>query len=69
MGDRRAVYRFLMGKPEGRRHLGDASIDGRIILSCISRKWDVGTWTGLMWLRMGTRWRALVTAVINLRVP
>jgi hypothetical protein len=33
--------------------LGDAGVDGRIILKWIYRKWD-GTWTGLIWLRIGT---------------
>jgi hypothetical protein len=34
--------------------LGDTGIDGRIILRRIFRKWDVGAWTGSIWLRMGT---------------
>jgi len=34
--------------------LGDAGVDGRIILGWIFRKWDVGVWTGLIWLRVGT---------------
>jgi len=33
---------------------GDPGIDGRIILRQMSRKWDVGVWTGLSWLRIGT---------------
>ena len=33
---------------------GDPGVDGRIILRLISRKWDVGLWTGLSWLRIGT---------------
>ena len=32
-------------------HLGDPGVDGRIILRCIYRKWDVGVWTGSIWLR------------------
>jgi hypothetical protein len=28
-------------------HLGDPGVDGRIILKCILKKWDVGAWTGL----------------------
>jgi hypothetical protein len=28
--------------------------DGRIILRWIFRKWDVGVWTGLDWLRIET---------------
>jgi len=35
-------------------HLGDPGVDGRIILSWIFRKWDVGVWTGSSWLRIGT---------------
>jgi len=30
------------------------SSDGRIILKWIFREWDVGAWTGLIWLRIGT---------------
>jgi hypothetical protein len=40
------VYRVLVGKPEGKRPLGDAGVDGRIILGWIFRKWDMGVWTG-----------------------
>jgi len=49
----RGVYRVLVGKPEGKRTLG-RPIDGRTLLRWIFRKWDVGVWTGLMWLRTGT---------------
>jgi hypothetical protein len=37
-----------------RDHLEDPGIDGRIIFRWIFRKWDVGVWTGLIWLRTGT---------------
>jgi hypothetical protein len=48
------VYSILVGKPEGKRPLGDPGVDGRIILGWIFRKWDVGVWTGLSWLRIET---------------
>ena len=35
-------------------HWGDLDIDGWIILGWISRRWDVGMWTGLGWHRIGT---------------
>ena len=35
-------------------HLGDPGVDGRIILSWILRKLDVGVWIGSSWFRTGT---------------
>jgi len=35
-------------------HWGDLGIDGWIILGLISRRWDVGIWTGLGWPRIET---------------
>ena len=54
LGERRGAYRILVGKPEGKNHLGDPVVDGRIILRWIFRKWDVGVWTGSVWLRIWT---------------
>ena len=42
------------GEPREIGHLEDTGVDGRIILRWIFRKWDVGLWTGSMWLRIGT---------------
>jgi len=42
------------GNLRERVHLEDPSVDGRIILRRIFRKWDVGAWTGFIWLRIGT---------------
>ena len=53
-GERRGVYRVLVGKPEGKNRLEDPGVDGRIVLKWIFRKWDWGAWTELMWLRKGT---------------
>jgi len=67
--ERRDVYRVLMGKPEGKRPLGRSS-----------RKWEdkskmdlkeVG-WAVMDWIDLAQdrdRWRALVNAVMILRVP
>jgi hypothetical protein len=50
MGERRGIYRVLLGKPEGQRLLGRP----RHILRWIFRKCDVEVWTGSSWLSTGT---------------
>jgi hypothetical protein len=42
LGERRGVYRILVGKPERKNHLEDPGVDGRIILRWIFRKRDWG---------------------------
>jgi hypothetical protein len=39
-GERRGAHRVLGGKPEGRRPLGRAGMDGRIILKWIFQRWN-----------------------------
>ena len=69
MGEDRGVYRVLVGKPEGRRPLGRP---GRRWVDNIRMDLqEVGCgymgWIGLAQDR--DRWRTLVSAVMNLRVP
>ena len=54
MGEERGACRVLVGKQRERDHWGDLGVDGWIILGWISRRWDVGMWTGLGWPRIGT---------------
>jgi hypothetical protein len=57
-----------VGRTEGRHHLGDPGVDGRIILKWISKKWE----GGMDWIELPedrNRWRVLVHAVMNFRVP
>ena len=69
MEERRGVYRVLVGKPEGKRPLGR-----------LRRRWDDNIKMDLQevgcgcvdWIELAQdreRWRALVNAVMNLRVP
>ena len=63
MGDRRGVYRVLVGKPEGKGPFGRPGVDIKIDLQEV-----VG---GMLWIDLAQdrdRWRALVSAVINLLV-
>jgi len=53
MGREEVQRGFWWGSLRERDHVGDAGIDGRIILRWIFRKWDVGVWTGSSWLRIG----------------
>ena len=69
MGEERGVYRVLVGKPEGRRPLGRSR--HRWMDSIRMDLQEVGCgcmdWIGLAQDR--DRWRTLVSAVMNLRVP
>jgi len=42
------------GNRREREHWGDLGVNGWIILGWISRRWDVGIWTGLGWPRIET---------------
>ena len=69
MGEEMVVYRVLLGKPEGRRPLGrpkrrwvdDIRMDLQEVVC------GYLDWIGLAQDR--DRWRRLVSAVVNLRVP
>jgi MFS-type transporter involved in bile tolerance (Atg22 family) len=59
MGERIVVYRVLVVKLEGKRQLGRPRRRWEDKIRWIFRKWDVGVWTGLSWLRIGTGSRHL----------
>ena len=59
----------MWGNLRKREHLGDTGADGKIVLSCIFSKWDVG---GMDWIVLAQdrdRWLALVNAVTKFWVP
>ena len=69
MGEERGVYGVLVGKPEGRRPLG--RLRRRWVGNIRTDLQELGSgyvdWIGLAQDR--DRWRTLVSAVMNLRVP
>ena len=54
MGGGETYTGFWWGNLRERDHCEDLGVDGRIILRWVIIKWDVGVWTGLFWLRIGT---------------
>jgi hypothetical protein len=69
MGEKRNVYRLLVGKPEGKRPLGRPRrrLINNIQMDLLEIGLNVVDWIGLAQDRY--RLRALVNWVMNLRVP
>ena len=59
MGERRSVYRVLVGKPEEKRPLGRPRHRWEDNIKMDRQEVGWGAWTGLMWLRTGTGGRKL----------
>jgi len=69
MGLGRGVYRVLVGKPERRRPLGRPRCRWEDNIKMDLQEWDVGIMDWIELAQDRERWRALVNAVMNLRVP
>jgi hypothetical protein len=69
MGEKRNVYGLLVAKPEGKRPLGRPRrrLLDNIRMDRVEVGWGDVDWIGLAEDR--DKWRALVNAVMNLRVP
>jgi len=69
MGERRGVYRVLVGKPEGKSPLGKPRRRWKNNIKMDPQEVGCG---GMDWIGLAQdrdRWRALVNATINLWVP
>jgi len=68
-GERKDVYRVLVGKPEGKRPLGRhrRGWEDNIKTDLKEMGWE--GMDGIDLAQDRGRWRALVNAVLNLRVP
>jgi len=69
MGERRGIYRVLVGKPEGKRPLGRPKHRWENNIKMYLQEVGCGS---LDWIELAQdkeRWRALVNAVMNLQVP
>jgi hypothetical protein len=69
MGEARGVFRVLVGKPEGKRPLGRLRLrwGDNIKMDLQGMGCEGMDWIELAYDR--GRWRALVNAIMNLRVP
>ena len=69
MREERGVHWFLVGKPEGKRPLGRSRrrLEDNIKMDIQEMAGSCGHWMELAQDR--DRWRALVSTVMNLRVP
>jgi len=69
MGERRGLYRVLLGKPEGKRPFGRPRHRWEDNIKMDLQ--EVGC-RGMDWIELAEdrdRWRAYVNVVMNLRVP
>jgi len=69
VGERRVVYRALVGKPEGKRPLGRPRFRWEDNVKMDIQEVRCG---GMDWFELAQdrdRWRALLNAVMNLGVP
>jgi predicted small integral membrane protein len=69
MGEKRNMYRLLVGKPEGKRQLGRPRLRriDNIKMDLLEIRLIVVDWIGLA--QDSYNWRALVNSVMNFPVP
>ena len=68
-GDRRVIYRVLVWKPEGKRPLGRSRLRWKDNIKMNLHEVGCGSMDWIELTQVRDRWRALVNAVLILRVP
>jgi hypothetical protein len=68
-GERRGLYRVLVGKPEGKRSLGKHRRRWEDNIKMTVQEVGYGSMDWIKLAQDRERWRTLVTAATNLRVP
>jgi len=69
MGEKRGVYRILVGKPEGQRPLGRSRRRWEDNIKMDLQEVECGVMDWIELAQDRGRWRALVNAVMHLLVP
>ena len=69
MGVERECIGSWWGNVREKDHWGDLGVDGYIILGWISQEVGCGYMDWIVLVQHRDRWRTLVSAVMNLRVP
>jgi hypothetical protein len=69
MGDKRNVYRLLVGTPEGKRPLGRPRRGWMDNIKMYLLQIGVSVVDWIVLAQDRYRWRALLNSVMNLRVP
>jgi hypothetical protein len=69
MGERRGVYRVLVGKPEGKRPLGRSRCRWEDNIKVDLQETGCGGKDRIELAQVRDRWRTLVNVVMKLRAP
>jgi len=69
MGERRVVYRVLVGKPKGKKPPGRPGLRWQDNIKMDLQEVGCGGMDYIKLAQDRDRWRLLVTAAMNLRVP